>query len=234
MSEQLAVVTIDGPSGVGKSTVSRRVAAELGFTYLDTGAMYRAVALQCLLGGVDIQDEAAVREVLAALDMQLLPAPSPDADVQVLLGQRNVSEMIRTQEISMLASAVSALPPVRKTLTKMQQEMGVRGRVVAEGRDTGTVVFPSAAWKFYLDASTEERVRRRVDQLRKNGQQVDEKEVEYQLVKRDRDDSQRTIAPLKAAPDALHIDSTRSGPDEVVERILSVVRKKQGPAVGRP
>ena len=117
----------------------------------------------------------------------------------------------------MLASAVSALKPVRDTLTRMQQEMGAQGRIVAEGRDTGTVVFPKAAWKIYLDASPEERTRRRVDQLRRLGQKADEKEILAQIIKRDRDDSERTIAPLKAAPDAVHIDSTNIGPDQVVQ-----------------
>lgn len=126
----------------------------------------------------------------------------------------------------MLASAVSALKPVRDKLTKMQQEMGVQGRVVAEGRDTGTVVFPGAAWKIYLDASPEERTRRRVGQLQERGHEVDEQEIYAQIVKRDRDDSERTIAPLKAAPDAVHIDSTVLDPDKVVQKVLEVVEDK--------
>ena len=224
MSERLEVVTIDGPSGVGKSTISRRVAAKLGFTYLDTGAMYRAVAFKCHLSGIDTDDEAALKTILATIDMQLIPAPSEDKDVQVVLDGVNISDRIRTQEISMLASAVSALKPVRDTLTRMQQEMGSRGKIVAEGRDTGTVVFPGAAWKFYLDASSEERARRRINQLRQNGQEVNEQEIRAQIIKRDRDDSERTIAPLKAAIDAVHIDSTILSPDEVVQRVLEVVQ----------
>lgn len=226
MSERLEVVTIDGPSGVGKSTVSRRVAAKLGFTYLDTGAMYRAVALKCRLAGIDAGDEASLLPILASLDMQLLPAVSADDDVGVILDGNNVSDRIRTQEISMLASAVSALKPVRDILTQKQQEMGRQGRVVAEGRDTGTVVFPGAAWKFYLDAAPEERARRRVEQMRKKGQEVDEEQILAQIIQRDRDDSERTIAPLKAAPDAVYIDSTTIGPDEVVALVLEGVRHK--------
>jgi cytidylate kinase len=224
MSERLEVVTIDGPSGVGKSTISRRVAAMLGFTYLDTGAMYRAVAFKCHLSGIDTGDEAALKTILATIDMQLIPAPSEDKDVQVVLDGVNISDRIRTQEISMLASAVSALKPVRDTLTRMQQEMGAKGKIVAEGRDTGTVVFPGAAWKFYLDASSEERARRRISQLRQNGQEVNEQEIRAQIIKRDRDDSERTIAPLKAALDAVHIDSTILSPDEVVQCVLEVVQ----------
>ena len=126
----------------------------------------------------------------------------------------------------MLASAVSALKPVRDTLTRMQQEMGARGRIVAEGRDTGTVVFPGAAWKIYLDATPEERARRRIKQLQSRGQEVNDQEIFEQIVKRDRDDSERTIAPLKAAPDAVRIDSTVIGPDEVVKKVLEVVESK--------
>ena len=226
MSDRLEVVTIDGPSGVGKSTISRRVAAKLGFTYLDTGAMYRSVALKCRLTGTDIADEVALKEILATLDMQLIPAPSEGDDVQVMLDGVNVSDLIRTQEISMMASAVSALKPVRGTLTRMQQAMGAQGKIVAEGRDTGTVVFPGAVWKFFLDASLEERVRRRINQLRQMGHDVNEQEILAQITKRDRDESERTIAPLKAAPDAVHIDSTVLSPGEVVERVLEVVRNK--------
>ena len=225
MSEPLAVVTIDGPSGVGKSTISRRVAARLGFTYLDTGAMYRAVALKCKMAGIDIKDAGAVGAILPGLDLRLMPARSEGEDARVVLDGVEVSELIRTPEISMLASAVSALGPVREFLTRMQQEMGAKGKIVAEGRDTGTVVFPQAAWKFYLDASPEERARRRVHQLRGRGAAVDEAEILAQIVRRDRDDMERAIAPLRAAPDAVHIDSTRLSVDEVVARVLAVVQK---------
>lgn len=226
MSERVEVVTIDGPSGVGKSTISRRVAAKLGFTYLDTGAMYRAVAFKCYQSGVDTDDEAALKAILDTIDMQLIPALSEDEDVQVVLDGVNISDSIRTQEVSMMASAVSALKPVRDTLTRMQQEMGAQGKIVAEGRDTGTVVFPGAAWKFYLDASSDERAHRRINQLREMGQEVNEQEIRAQIIKRDRDDSERTIAPLKAASDAVHIDSTILSPDEVVQRVLEVVQNK--------
>lgn len=227
MSEHFEVVTIDGPSGVGKSTISRRVAAQLGYTYLDTGAMYRAVALKCQLSGIDLADTEALQHILDTLDMKLFPAQKQGEDVQVELDGVNVSDQIRTPEISMLASAVSALKPVREKLTRMQQEMGGRGKIVAEGRDTGTVVFPNAAWKIYLDATPEERTKRRVKQLRKKGQIADEQQILAQTIKRDRDDSERTIAPLKAAPDAVHIDSTSLSPDEVVQKVLLVVERKK-------
>jgi cytidylate kinase len=226
MSERLEVVTIDGPSGVGKSTISRRVAAKLGFTYLDTGAMYRAVAFKCHLSGIDTGNEAALKAILDTIDLQLFPALSENDDVQVVLDGVNISDSIRTQEVSMMASAVSALKPVRDTLTRMQQEMGAQGKIVAEGRDTGTVVFPGAAWKIYLDASPDERARRRINQLRQMGQEVNEQEILAQIIKRDRDDSERSIAPLKAASDAVHIDATKLSPDEVVQSVLEVVQNK--------
>lgn len=226
MPDRLEVVTIDGPSGVGKSTVSRGVAARLGFTYLDTGAMYRAVALKCQQEGVGVENNGALKKILDSLDMELIPVASGSEDVQVKLDGINVSEQIRTPEISMLASAVSAVPSVRATLTRMQQQMGDQGEIVAEGRDTGTVVFPTANWKFYLDATPEERARRRIKQLRDQGKDVNEQEILAQIIKRDRDDSERTIAPLKAAPEAVYIDSTVLKPDEVIQRILEVVQKK--------
>lgn len=224
MSDCLDVVAIDGPSGVGKSTVSRKLAALLGFTYLDTGAMYRAVALKCKTSKVDVHEEAAVAAILENFDLRLLPAKSARDDVRVILDGEEVSDLIRTEEISMLASAVSALPSVRQRLTRMQQEYGAAGKVVAEGRDTGTVVFPSAAWKFFLDAAPEERARRRINQLRYRGEVVNEEEILRQIIKRDRDDSERTLAPLKAAPDAVLVDSTRLRADEVIKQMLEVIR----------
>lgn len=221
------MVTIDGPSGVGKSTISRRVAARLGFTYLDTGAMYRAVALKCKMAGIEVTAEAAVASILPGLDLQLLPASSEHEDARVVLDGVEVSQDIRTTEISMLASAVSALRPVRTRLTRMQQAMGAKGRIVAEGRDTGTVVFPGAAWKFYLDATPEERARRRIKQLQERGEEVDEAEILPQIIRRDRDDSERSIAPLRAAPDAVVIDSTGLTVEEVVARVLDIVLHQQ-------
>lgn len=220
---EAGIVTIDGPSGVGKSTISRRVAKKIGFTYLDTGAMYRAVALKCRIKGVDIRNEKEVKMVLSDLDIQFLPVLAEREDVRVVLDGEDVSEVIRTEEIGMLASAVSALLPVRERLTKMQQEIGARGAIVAEGRDMGTVVFPGAAWKFYLDAAPRERARRRIRQLRERGLEVNEQEISDQILKRDRDDSERSIAPLKPAPDAVHIDSTDMTVEEVVAQVLEVV-----------
>ncbi|MBV5334092.1 (d)CMP kinase, partial [bacterium] len=192
MSEKQEIVTIDGPSGVGKSTLSRRVAAVLGYTYLDTGAMYRAVALFFKRRQIDLEDDQAVRSALLALDIQLFPPTKED----------------RTPALGMLASRVSAIAAVRARLTAMQQAIGRCGKIVAEGRDTGTVVFPAAAWKFYLDADPRERARRREAQLRAAGQEVDAEELLRQTLKRDRDDQERVLAPLKKAKDATSIDTT--------------------------
>ncbi|WYD81099.1 MAG: (d)CMP kinase [Candidatus Electrothrix gigas] len=225
-AEKLRVVTIDGPSGVGKSTVSRRMASKLGFTYLDTGAMYRAVAYACAQAGIAVDNPAhqeALNKLLAELDLRLLPSEKEGDEVQVFLGDEDVSAAIRLPEMSMAASKVSAVPTVRACLTTMQQEMGKAGGVVAEGRDTGTVVFPDATWKFYLDASPEERCRRRVEQLRNQGQEVDEQETLAQIIERDQNDKERTIAPLVMAQDALLIDSSSLNADEVVARMLEVV-----------
>ncbi len=224
---KLKVVTIDGPSGVGKSTVSRKVAAGLGWTYLDTGAMYRAVGVQCQRAGIELADEAALAALLEQLDLQLLPPLHDGDDVRVLLNGEEISAAVRSPEAGMLASQVSAIPAVRAKLTALQQAMGRAGEIVAEGRDTGTVVFPAAAWKFYLDAPPEERCRRRVGQLRAKGQAVNEAEILAQIIERDRNDRERTVAPLRMAEDALLIDASDLTADEVAEKMLAAVRGKK-------
>lgn len=221
------IVTIDGPSGVGKSTISRRIAADLGFTYLDTGAMYRGVACFLERCGVDFGDESAVAEALAGLQLRLLPAKDAESDVGVVVNGEDVSVAIRTPQMSMAASAVSKLQIVRAKLTAMQQEIGRLGQIVAEGRDTGTVVFPEAAFKFFLDASPEERARRRVRQLREKGQQVDEREILALTIERDKNDRERSLAPLKQADDALLIDTTELDITQVCAKVLAAVAAKK-------
>lgn len=217
------IITIDGPSGGGKSTVSRMLAAELGYTYLDTGAMYRAVGLQARNQGVDLADDEQVAAMLAELDLHLEPG---NGDTRVLLAGEDVSVAIRSAEMGMVASAVSALPLVRAKLTELQQQIGARGRVVAEGRDMGTVVFPGAKYKYFLDATSEERARRRVDQLHEKGEEASYDDILAQIIKRDHDDSTRDLAPLKAASDAVCIDSSRMNAQEVLNFILDQLAKK--------
>jgi cytidylate kinase len=214
------IVTVDGPSGSGKSTVSRIVADRLGYTFLDTGAMYRAVGFKARLEGVDLDDSDALARLLEAMELSLLPG---NGDTKVILDQKDISKAIRTAEMGLVASKVSAQAVVRQKLTVMQQRIGEREQVVAEGRDTGTVVFPGARFKFYLDADPEERARRRYLQLLEKGQEADQQEILSQIIKRDQDDSSRALAPLKAADDAIIIDSSSLSIDEVVTFILEKI-----------
>lgn len=223
MSDKQDIITIDGPSGVGKSTVSRKVAAVKGFTYLDTGAMYRGVGLFLVRQQVDLNDVEAIAEKLTSLELLLLPATDEKSDVGVIVNGENISEAIRTPDMAMVASRVSAIPVVREVLTKMQREYGDTGRIVAEGRDTGTVVFPGAAYKFFLDADPEERAERRFRQLIENGVDADLNEILAMTIERDKNDRQRDIAPLKQAVDAMLIDTTSMNIDQVVVAILGEI-----------
>jgi len=217
------IITIDGPAGVGKSTISRKVAARYGYTYLDTGAMYRAVAWYLVKYGIDIDNIADVESVLDDITITLLPAKNEGDDVGVLLNGENISAQIRTPDISMIASTVSALPAVREKLTAMQRQIGAQGCVVAEGRDTGTVVFPEASNKFYLDARPEARAGRRALQLRERGESVEEEKLLEMTIARDKQDSEREIAPLKKADDAVLVDTTDLTADQVFKAITGLI-----------
>ncbi|PID76357.1 MAG: cytidylate kinase [Deltaproteobacteria bacterium] len=217
------IITIDGPAGVGKSTISRRVAARLGFTYLDTGAMYRAAAYLITASGIDEKNTREIAGCLEDMELELVPAQNEREDVRVILSGGDVSKKIRTPEMSMIASRVSAIPEVREKLTAMQRKMGEKGKIVAEGRDTGTVVFPLAAHKFFLDARPKIRARRRAAQLGLQGKKVDEQELLTMMVERDEKDRRRDIAPLKKAEDALYIDTSTLDIDGVADMILNRV-----------
>lgn len=218
-AENRAVVTIDGPSGAGKSTISRMLAARLGFTYLDTGAMYRAVALAVERRGVDPDDPAALERCLEAIDLELLPEENDD--VRVRLNGEDISAAIRTPEMGLAASRISTYSQVRHRLTELQRTLAAGGGMVAEGRDMGTVVFPEAEHKFYLDASPAERARRRCEQLRQRGETPDHQEIMAQIGQRDLDDSRRALAPLRPADDAVIVESSAMTPEAVVDLMLA-------------
>jgi cytidylate kinase len=214
------VVTIDGPSGAGKSTVARLLAADLGFLYVDTGAMYRAVALAAERAGVGADDDGALERLCADMDLRLVPER---AGLRVLLSGEDVSAAIRRPEMGSLASAVSARRPVREAMWRLQRELGRQGRAVFEGRDTGTVVLPWARWKFYLTAAPEVRAERRRKELAARGIELGFEAVLEEMLSRDEADSARALAPLRPAEDALIIDSSPLDAAQVVERLIELI-----------
>ncbi len=218
------IVAIDGPSGAGKSTLAKGIAKELGFTYLDTGAMYRALALKVLREHVNSADEQNVGALVATTNIDLV---EQDGKVEVLLDGVNVSGQIRTPEVSQMASKVSALRVVRQRLLELQRRVAEHGSVVAEGRDIGTVVFPRADVKVYIDASVQERARRRFKELHLAGREVTLTETLREIEERDQRDSERDLAPLRKAEDAVVIDSSALSADAVRERVMIEIRKKR-------
>lgn len=216
------IITIDGPSGVGKSTVSKTVAQKLGLNYLDTGAMYRAVALQVKRHRADIDNEHELKEILDGCDISV--ETDENNEPVFLLNGENVTGEIRTPEISSLSSDVATKKAVRAKLVELQREIGKRGNILAEGRDMGTYVFPDADYKFYLDASAGERVKRRLEQLRAAGGNMSPEEVKKELENRDRQDMERSESPLHPASNAVIIDTTNLLADEVIHKIIKVVQ----------
>lgn len=212
------VIAIDGPAGAGKSTVARALARELGYVYLDTGAMYRALALRAREEGVDVTDPAAVERLAERTEIRLEPGPE---GTRVLLDGRDVTALLRTPEVSAVVSQVAGHPGVRRRLAALQREMARRGGMVIEGRDVTTVVAPDAEHKFYLTAGFGERVRRRYRELREAGHAVTLRRVREDIARRDRLDTSRSEGPLRRAPDAVVIDTTRRTADEVVALILA-------------
>ena len=218
------IIAIDGPSGAGKSTLAKRLAKELGFVYLDTGAIYRALALKVLRQGVDLADDTRLADLIGSTEIDL---QERDGRLEVLLDGMDVAPEIRTPEVSQMASKVSALKIVRERLLDLQRDIARRASVVAEGRDIGTVVFPDAEVKIFLHASAEERARRRCAELRAAGRPADLAETLREMAERDKRDSERDLAPLRMADDALRIDSSTVGADELALGVLSEIRKKE-------
>ncbi len=206
------VIAIDGPAGSGKSTVARKVAARLGYQYVDTGAMYRAVAYAALEQRIPLDDASRLEQLAASLDLRFAASSQGD---RLLAGGKDVTEAIRAPEVARAASVVSTFPGVRRALVALQQRLGREGHIVMEGRDIGTVVFPDARLKVYLDASPEQRGKRRW--LEKGG---DLAQVIDDIRQRDTRDSQREHSPLRRAPDAYYLDTTNLTEDEAVQRIV--------------
>lgn len=220
------IVAIDGPSGAGKSTVAKAVAKELGFSCLDTGAMYRAIAWHALQDGVALDDESALGAIARTYDIAFGHVEGDPVPRRVFIGDDEVTDAIRTAEIDRAVSPVSAAPAVREALLDQQRRIGNAGDYVVEGRDIGTVVFPDAAVKVFLTASDEERAHRRVRQNVDRGiGSIDYDEVLADLRRRDAADSSRATAPLRPADDAVHIDSTAHYIEEVIEQICELARE---------
>jgi len=220
------VIALDGPSASGKSTLGERLANSLNFIYLDTGVMYRAVTLAVLNMGVDVSDEDAVSRIAEKLDLDVRPPSIADGrSNDIILNDDDVTWTIRTAEVEKNVSQVSAYSRVRQAMTRIQRRIGKRGNVVMVGRDIGTVVLPDAEIKLYLDASAEERARRRFLELRKRGKDVEYKDILQDMIKRDQFDSSRPIAPLKPAEDAIIINSDDMNADEVFQRIMGLLNE---------
>jgi len=221
------IVAIDGPAGAGKSTIAQQLAALLGYVLLDTGALYRAVALAAKRAQVDWGDrDAVVREtqrIVAADALTLEPDATAARGVRVMLQGEDVSRAIREHDISMGASLVSAIDGVRAALLDLQRNLGKNGGVVAEGRDIGTVVFPAAEAKFFLTASIDVRARRRLAELKANGREVSFEQVRQDVATRDKQDTERDVAPLRQADDAHRVDSSDRTIEDVVAEMKRVV-----------
>lgn len=213
------IVTIDGPAGAGKTTVSRMLARELGYRYIDTGALYRGVAMAVQEAGIAADDDEAL---VALCSRTAIDLEEKSNGLRLMLNHVDITDKIRSPQITMLASAVSARPVIRNFLLEIQRKMGEQKAVVLEGRDMGTVVFPKADVKFFLDADSQIRARRRYAELKaKGGRAPSLEDVEQDLNTRDKNDSTRSVAPLRPADDAIHIDSTQLDADQVVASMLA-------------
>ncbi|NPA52229.1 MAG: (d)CMP kinase [Aquificae bacterium] len=214
------IVAIDGPAGSGKSTVAKLVAQKLGFSYIDTGAMYRAVAYKLIKDKISVED---VSTVLDGLNLQFIEV---DNQIRIILDGEDITDKIRTEQVGKVASQIATIPEVRKALVKLQRNMALqKENAVLEGRDIGTVVFPNADLKIFLTAQPEERARRRYIQLKEKGLAVSYEEILKMILNRDKNDTQRKEAPLKPSKDAIILDTTGKSIDEVVDFILEKAKK---------
>jgi cytidylate kinase len=214
------IITIDGPAGAGKSSAARTLAQRLNFEFLDTGAMYRAVALAALRAGINLRDESALAELVASLRLEMPPGG------WVLLNGEDVTEQIRTREVTAATGAVADSPSVRRCLAQMQRAIAADRDMVCEGRDQGTIVFPDALCKFFLFADPVERARRRQRQMEARGESVELEQLLREQEVRDQRDAARDLAPMKPADDAILLDSTGMTPEQVVEVMAVEVRRR--------
>jgi len=223
------IIAIDGPAGAGKSTIARRLAAKLGFVYIDTGAMYRAVGLWALRAGVDLGDAQRLQQLAASARIEF-----EAGSARVLLNDEDVTEAIRSPEVSSAASMVSVYAGVRRAMVAEQRRIAARASVVMEGRDIGTVVFPEADVKIYLDAAPETRVQRRMRELSERGRPLSCDRVAEEIQQRDQRDRNRAEAPLMQAPDAVYLDTTHMTIEEVEQAVLKLIRERvsNGPEFG--
>ncbi|OOS00603.1 cytidylate kinase [Haemophilus paracuniculus] len=217
------VITVDGPSGAGKGTLCHALADKLGFDFLDSGAIYRILALAAVKKGVSLDDEGKLAELGRHLNVQFVPE---NGEIQVILDDENVGDQIRTAEAGQNASKVAVYPLVREALLQRQRDFSTEKGLIADGRDMGTVVFPEAQIKLFLDASAEERAKRRVKQLQEKGFNANFDEILAEIKERDYRDRNRAVAPLVPAKDALLLDSTQLSIDEVIEQALQYIASK--------
>ncbi|ADL12558.1 (d)CMP kinase [Acetohalobium arabaticum] len=217
------VITIDGPAGAGKSTVAKRVAEQLGIIYIDTGAMYRALTLKALREDIDLNNEDELAHLAHRTEIEL---EKIDGEDKVLLDEEDVTEEIRSQKVSNYVSVVAKVSSVREELVNLQQEMASNKGVIMDGRDIGTVVLPDADLKIFLTASVEERARRRYEELKEKGKDVEFDELKDEILRRDRLDQERKVAPLKKAEDAIELDSTNLTVEEVLRQVIKLCQEE--------
>lgn len=216
-------IAIDGPSGAGKSSLSRKAAEALGFLYIDTGALYRAIGLAAIRSGIATDDSRAIAALTLSISVTLQPTPDGQ---QVFLNGENVTGLIRTEQVSAYASAVSAVPEIRAFLLDTQRRLAAEQNVIMDGRDIGTVVLPDAQLKIFLTASPEARAQRRLDELQARGEAADFETVYRDLVARDQRDTERAVAPLVQSPNAVRLDTTNNSFEQSLELLLKLIKER--------